>query len=142
MSEIPTPVSESTAIEIVRLEGSTKSTKAVDTFVAGNVAYFLNNSGLTKVIANIRAKSIPGVVLYDAVSGERVVTLQGKVRVFWDGNGTVNRGTPLQTSSNRSGWVEATGTIVSGDVFDIGYSENALAAANSGLLIVMNTKMV
>lgn len=134
MSEVPTPVSESTAIEIKRTEGKTFSAKAVDTITAGDFVYFSNNSGLIQAIEAINGDSIVGVALYDAISGERCVTIKGHVRARWDGTGTVNKGTIIVSSDVRSGWFEPLGAVTSGTLI-LGYSINNLAAANSGTLV-------
>ena len=75
MSEIPSAVSESTAIEIVRKEGSAHSEKSVSTLVAGDLTYFLNNSGLVQTIGAINSYSVYGIALYDAASGEPLSAL-------------------------------------------------------------------
>lgn len=134
MSEVPTPVSESTAIEIKRTEGKTFSAKAVDTITAGDFVYFSTNSGLIQAIEAINGDSIVGVALYDAISGERCVTIKGHVRARWDGTGTVNKGTIIVSSDVRSGWFEPLGAVTSGTLI-LGYSINNLAAANSGTLV-------
>lgn len=132
MSEIPAAVSESTAIEIVRTEGSAHSEKSVTTLTAGDIVYFANNSGLVQVVAAINSYSIFGIALYDATSGNRVTTIRGKVRGRWDGTGTVNKGTSIGSSATRSGWFEPS-AITSG-VLNIGFSYNNLGATNSGTL--------
>lgn len=136
MSEIPTPVSESTAIEVVRREGSARSFKSVSTITAGDFVYFANNSGVVQTIEAIDASRIPGVALYDAASGNRVTTIKGKARARWDGTGTVGKGTQIVSSDLRSGWFEPLGASTSGTLI-IGYSHDVLAAANSGLLNVV-----
>lgn len=134
MSEVPSPVSESTAIEIKRKEGSTFSAKAVETITAGDFVYFSTNSGLIQAIEAIDAVRIVGVSLWDAVSGERCVTVKGHVRARWDGTGTVNKGTQIVSSDVRSGWFEPLGASTSGTLI-LGYSVNNLGASNSGTLV-------
>ena len=134
MSEIPAAVSESTAIEIVRLEGATRSAKSVSTITGGDFLYNLNNSGVVQAIEAIDAGRIIGVALYDAVSGNRVTAIKGHVRARWDGTGTVNKGTQIVSSDVRSGWFEPLGASTSGTLI-LGYSYNELAAANSGTLV-------
>ena len=135
MSEVPTPVSESTAIEIVRGEGATISQKSVSTITAGDFVYNLNNSGVVQAIEAIDAERILGVAAYDAASGKRCVVLrEGHVRARWDGAGTVNKGTQIVSSDVRSGWFEPLGASTSGTLI-IGFSVNELAAANSGTLV-------
>ena len=135
MSEVPTPVSESTAIEIVRGEGATISQKSVSTITAGDFVYNLNNSGVVQAIEAIDAERILGVAAYDAASGKRCVVLrEGHVRARWDGAGTVNKGTQIVSSDLRSGWFEPLGASTSGTLI-IGFSVNELAAANSGTLV-------
>ena len=138
MSEVPTPVSESTATEIVRGEGKTFSAKAVDTITAGDFVYFGTNSGVIQAIEAIAGESIVGAAMYDAVSGERCVAVKGRIRARWDGTGTVNKGTLIVSSDVRSGWFEPLGAATSGTLV-IGYSVGVLAAANSGLLVEVNT---
>lgn len=134
MSEVPTPVSESTAIEIKRVEGATKSDKAVDTITAGDLIYYGTNSGLIQAIEAINGGSIVGAALYDASSGARVVAIKGHVRCRWDGTGTVNKGTLIVSSDVRSGWFEPLGAVTSGTLI-LGYSHNNLGASNSGTLV-------
>lgn len=134
MSEVPTPVSESTAIEIRRIEGSVRSQKSVSTITAGDLLYNLNNSGVVQAIEAIDAGRIVGVAWYDAVSGARVVYGKGHVRARWDGAGTVNKGTQIVSSDLRSGWFEPLGAVTSGTLI-LGRSVNELAAANSGTLV-------
>ena len=141
MSELPTPVSESTAIEVVRKEGSTRSQKAVDTITAGEILT-INNSGAVRAIGlSGIAPLLMGVALYTATSGNRVVTIRGKLRSFWDGAGTVVNGTPIAVSTTRSGWFEpyagTSGINVIGYFF--GDAPGAsLAASNSGTLQVVD----
>jgi len=134
MSEIPTPVSESTAIEIVRVEGATDSEKAVGTIDAGALLYFGNNSGVVHAIKAVDGNSTIGAALFDAVSGERVTFIKGRVKVKWDGTGTVNAGTIIVNSDLVSGWFEPLGAVTSGSL-ELGHSAGSLAAANSGTLV-------
>ena len=133
-TQLPTPVSESTAIEIVRKEGATFSQKSVSTITAGDFVYNLNNSGLVQAIEAIDAQSIAGVALYDAVSGAVCTTIRGHVRARWDGAGTVNRGTQIVSSDVRSGWFEPLGAVTSGTLI-LGRSLANLGTANSGTLV-------
>ena len=132
-TQLPTPVSESTAIEIVRKEGATFSQKSVSTITAGDILYNLNNSGLVQVIGNIQGEACAGVALYDAVSGTVATTVRGHLRCRWDGTGTVNRGTVIGSSATRSGWFEPS-ALASGNLV-LGHSIANLAAANSGTLV-------
>lgn len=134
MSEVPTPVSEATNVEIKRIEGATFSEKAVDTLTAGDLVYHSTNSGLIQAIEAINGGSIVGACLYDAVSGERVIAIKGHVRCRWDGTGTVSKGTLIVSSDVRSGWFEPLGAVTSGTLI-VGRSVNALVAANSGTLV-------
>ena len=133
-TQLPAAVSESTAIEIVRKEGSTFSQKSVSTITAGDFVYNLNNSGLVQAIEAIDAKSIPGVALFDAVSGKTCTAIKGRVRARWDGTGTVNRGTLIVSSDVRSGWFEPLGAVTSGTLI-LGRSIGNLGASNSGTLV-------
>lgn len=132
MSEVPTPVSESTAIEIVRKEGSTFSAKSVSTISAGDLVYWVNNSGLAEAIESVANLTSPGIALYDAVSGSRCVTIRGHLRARWDGAGTVNKGSPIAPSATYSGMftlgVAGSGTLI------WGLSVNNLGTSNSGQL--------
>jgi hypothetical protein len=141
MSEIPTPVSESTAIEVVRKEGSTFSAKSVDnTLTAGDIVQY-NASGILKAtgLGSGVFETIAGVLLYTCASGNRGVAIRGKVRATWDGaSTTLNYGAPIAVSTTHSGWFEAS----SGDSIPIGvyvglYGGSQLAAANSGQLAVV-----
>jgi len=134
MTYVPTPVSESTAIEVVRIEGATRSAKAVSTITAGDFVYHLNNSGVVQAIEAIDAGSILGVALYDAVSGNNTTIIKGHVRARWDGTGTVNKGTQIVSSDVRSGWFEPLGAVTSGTLI-LGYSYNNLGTTNSGTLV-------
>lgn len=133
-TQVPAAVSESTAIEIVRKEGSTFSQKSVSTITAGDFVYNSTNSGLVQAIEAIAANSIPGVALYDAVSGTVCTTIKGHVRARWDGTGTVNRGTQIVSSDVRSGWFEPLGAETSGTLV-LGRSIANLGASNSGTLV-------
>ena len=141
MSEIPTPVSESTAIEVVRKEGSTLSVKSVDnTITAGDILMF-NASGVLKQAGGIGSGdsfTLAGVTLYTCASGNRTVVIRGKVRATWDGVNTGNFGVPIAPSLTHSGWFETS----SGLVYPIGVfigngGGSQLAAANSGTLQVV-----
>lgn len=135
MSEIPSPVSESTAIEIVRREGTARSFKSITTITAGDLLYSPNNSGASQAVGAIISANGYGVALYDCTSGNRVVTIRGKVRARWDGAGTVNKGTPIQPSTAKSGYFEP-GAAASGGL-TWGFSYDNLGTTNSGLLNVV-----
>lgn len=142
MSEVPSVVSESTAIEVVRKEGSTLSAKVVNKVSAGDIlSALLNSSGLTQAInASGNLATVAGVALYQATSGQRTTCIKGKVRSTWDGTGTVTFGTPIDVSTTQSGWFEPAGT--SGTVTQIGWfygtgAGSSLGASNSGTLQVV-----
>lgn len=139
MAEVPTPVWESTAIEVKRVEGATISDFASEAIDAGALVYHPNNSGFAETRANTRAE---GVLLYDAVSGERAVVLQkGLVRARWDGAGSPAWGSQLQASALYSGYW----TLVSGGTFTSGYAVGEYAddgtpapgAGASGTLLII-----
>ncbi len=141
MSEVPTPVSESTAIEIVRKEGSARSVKAVNTITAGDLLWLPNASGATQTVTFSGTRdTVIGAALYSAVSGGRVTTIKGKVQVKWDGAGSPIFGSPIAPSTVRSGWFEfSSGTaapigILWGSIVGAGF---AAVAGNSGTLLVV-----
>jgi len=143
---LPTPVTESTAIEIQRKEGSARSwmigTAAGGTVKAGNIMK-LGNSGLLATVGTEDPQSVFGVLLYQGASGQLSTTIRGRVRAFWDGiasGGTITPGLEMQLSYTNSGWV--TGGNASGAWTAIGIYEpfpggGNLGAANSGQLIPM-----
>ena len=145
MSEVPTPQSESTAIEIVRREGSARSYKCVDNgLTAGDIAFFPNSSGIAKAIGGTSGgiSNIAGVALYTTVSGARAVTIKGVVRCKWDGVTAGVLGQGIGASTTNSGWFEITPAIASsGSYLVIGRyvdtSVGTLAAANSGTLVAV-----
>ena len=145
---LPNVVTESTAIEIQRKEGSARSWLVVGTaatasggvVLAGNIMK-LTNSGLIQTVGTEDPQSVFGVALYQAVSGQPTTCIRGRVRAFWDGinsGGTITPGLELQLSYTYSGWV--TGGNASGAWTAIGIYEpfvggGNLGAANSGTLI-------
>jgi hypothetical protein len=136
MSELPTPVSESTSVEIVRLEGRSHSHKSVSTILAGNILV-TNASGALQTVGTEGTWAIVGVALYGAVSGARVDVIKGWVRALWDGTGTASDGALIYGSTTYSGMFSA--TAVSGQANAIGRVHLqpggvSLAAANSGLV--------
>ena len=139
MSEVPTPVTESTAIEIVRKEGTGKSYKAIGTITAGELLKWGASGVIQMVGTETDNELFIGAAAQSATSGQRVTTFKGWLQVRWDGVGTVNPGTLLVASTTRSGWFTA-GTALSGGMTVAIYSPfggnttTALAAANSGLL--------
>jgi len=141
MSEVPTPVSESTAIEVVRKEGSALSWKAIDTIVAGALLYQVNASGVDLCVGTISSPATVGVALSQASSGGRVTTIRGKVRAIWDGAGTLTYGTVIGNSTTQSGYftpgANTSGAFILGTC--IGTGPGFLATgANSGQLVVVN----
>lgn len=135
MSYLPTPVSESTAAEIVRREGSAKGFTTNDTITQSDIVKLANGSGLVRAVNGDLLPIIDGVAIYTAVSGARTVAIKGRVRAVWDGVGTVVPGTVLGVSAARSGWFEPSAST-SGQL-QIGYYRGtaALAAANSGTAV-------
>ena len=139
MSEVPLPVTESTAIEIVRREGTGKSYKAIGTITAGELLKWGASGAIQMVGTETDNPLFIGAAIQNATSGQRVTVIKGWVQVRWDGVGTVNPGTLLVASTTRSGWFTA-GTALSGamsvGIFSPfgGNTTTALAAANSGLL--------
>ncbi len=139
MSEVPTPVTESTSIEIVRREGTAKSYKAIGTITGGELLKW-GASGVIQMVGTETDNPLfVGAAIQAATSGQRVTVIKGWVQSRWDGAGTVNPGTLLVASTTRSGWFTA-GTALSGGmsigIFSPfgGNVTTALAAANSGLL--------
>ena len=144
MAYVPTPVNESTAIEIKRREGQTYQNKAIGTLGAGNVIKF-GVSGLVNMVGTETDNGLfLGALLYAATSGQPAVTIKGYVRLNWDGVGTVSPGTLLVASTTYSGWVTA-GTALSGGMSvgiytpQPGTGYGNLAAANSGTLVPVET---
>jgi len=139
MSELPTPVSESTAIEVVRQEGMARSFKSVSTLTAGDICYFANNSGIVQVIAGVSRLEHVGAALYDAASGNRATTIRGKIRARWDGTGTPGLSVPIGSSATRSGWWEVSadtsGVFAIGQYLDVSVPNPG--ATNSGTLLVV-----
>lgn len=139
MSEVPLPVSESTAIEIVRKEGSAQSFKAIGTITAGELLKWGVSGVIQMVGTELDNGVFLGAAIQNATSGQRVTVIKGWVQARWDGVGTVNPGTLLVASTTRSGWFTA-GTTLSGGMSIGIYSPfggnvtTTLAAANSGLL--------
>ena len=102
MSELPTPVSESTSPEIVRKEGTAISTKAIGPISAGNILVLTNASGAYLAVPNATALSQNfGVALEQATSGQRVTTIKGHVRAIWDGTGSPVYGSPIGISATQ-----------------------------------------
>ena len=142
---VPTPVSESTAIEWRRVEGTAHSFKAaaVGSIPAGSLVKF-GASGILQMIGTELDNGVfLGVTLYTATSGSIVTVARGQMRVAWDGAGTVSPGTLLVASATYSGMFTA-GTTLSGGM-SIGVYEPLpgtfanLAAANSGQLQLVRT---
>ena len=137
---LPNPVSESTAVEIVRKEGSAHSWKVLGTIPAGNIVK-LTSSGLIQTVGTEDPTDIFGVLLYAGVSGTPQTAIRGWVRAFWDGiasGGTITPGFELSLSYTLSGWV--TGGNASGALTSIGFYNpliggGNLGATNSGTLI-------
>lgn len=148
MSEVPTPVNESTAIEFKRLEGSTLSDKSIGTITAGEILWWPNNSGLRQADGNETVRELAGVALYDAASGKRAVTARGLLRVRWDGAGTLNRGVPIGVSTTRSGWFEpvtiaslsggGSGLLSIGHYPGLGGDVSNPGAGQSGTLLIVD----
>lgn len=141
MSEIPTAVSESTAIEVVRKEGSTLSAVSVDnTITAGDILQF-NASGVLKAngVGSGVTNTIAGVTLYTSASGNRTVMIRGKVRATYDGVTAGTYGVPIAVSHTHSGWFE----VSSGDTLPLGVfignggGSQLSTTANSGTLQVV-----
>jgi hypothetical protein len=130
----PTPSSESTAIEIRRIEGSVRSYIAIGTITAGHIVK-LGTSGIIQTVGGEDNTLVAGAAFYTATSGNRVVVGKGQLNCFWDGVGTVNIGTQITPSTTNSGWFTAA-TAGSGAI-NIGFYEPlpggvALVAGNSG----------
>ena len=144
MSEVPSPVSESTAIEIVRKEGSARSWKAIDSITAGDLMWFPNSSGVRQIVGGTSGgiSAFAGIALYTQTSGNRVTTIHGKVRCKWDGVTAGPLGSAIGGSTTRSGWFEvAPGVASSGSYLVLGQyidtGVGTLAAANSGTLVAV-----
>jgi hypothetical protein len=135
----PTPNSESTAIEVRRLEGSVHSYPCNQAVTAGNLVKGAA-SGVIYTVGTEDASVLLGVVFYTTTSGQRAVYGKGQVRCYWDGVGTPAIGSEIQMSATQSGWFTA---IVSGGVgYGIGRYDplpggGALGAAQSGTLQVI-----
>lgn len=132
----PSPVSESTAIEIKRQEGTVRSYVALGTLTAGNLIK-LTNSGCIQTVGGEDEVAVLGAAFFTASSGSRVVVGRGQLRSQWDGVGTPKPGDEVTPSTTQSGWWTAA-TVGSGAV-NIGiYSPLpgglTLGAANSGTL--------
>ncbi len=134
----PTPVSESTAIEVRRTEGTVHSYVAIGTIAAGSLVK-LTNSGLVQTVGTEDPAAVLGVTLYTATSGSRIATARGQMRVTWDGVGTVTPGVEVQASITNSGWFTAnnSGTLTSVGRYDPMPGYGTLVAANSGTLQVI-----
>jgi hypothetical protein len=95
MSEVPSVVSESTAIELVRREGTARSWKANNTINAGELLWYPNASGVVQTVTFSGTRdTVLGAALFNQTSGGRVVTIKGKVQVRWDGATVRLRGPP------------------------------------------------
>lgn len=134
----PTPVSESTAIEIRRKEGSARSYVAGNGTINAGEIVKLNASGLIEVVGTEQSNDIVGVALYTAYSGARCTVIKGQVRARWDGAGTGTVGACIMGSTTYSGMFTM-GVATSG-TFNCGIYAPlpggvALAAANSGQLV-------
>jgi hypothetical protein len=138
----PTPVSESTAIEVRRIEGTAKSYvlgAVAAPILAGNIVKG-GASGVIQTVGSEDPEAVLGVTLYNANSGQRVTTVRGQVRCYWDGVGSPTVGSEIQPSSTYSGWFTA---YVSGALYSLGYYDpqpgtGSLTSANSGTLQVIN----
>ena len=136
MSEVPTPVSESTAAEIVRTEGSTRSFKSVDNTIVSSDLIMLNASGAVKATSGSVTEYL-GCTIYTAGSGQRVVVERGKMRATWDGaSTTLAAGAPIGISVTHSGWFEGSSLTSGANV--IGYNVTNLAATQSGTLQIVS----
>ena len=141
MSELPSAVSESTAIEWVRIEGAGRSAKAVASITAGELVGYVTSSGLAQIPGGTSGgRSIVfGAALYTQTSGNRATAIKGKVRVRWDGVANAKLGDPIGVSTTRSGWWETSqntsGDLVVGQYID--QSVGTTAAANSGTLVLV-----
>ena len=144
MSEVPTAYSESTAIELVRKEGTARSFKSISASNVAGIIVKQVSGGVLPTLGTEDPQVVAGVLLYPAASGPRAVTIRGKVRAFWDGlssGGTTYPGQEIQLSYTNSGWF--TGGNASGAWSAIGTyvgtpgTSTALGATNSGLLQVV-----
>lgn len=136
MSEVPSVTLETTAIELVRKEGSARSWKAVNTINAGELLWLPNASGVVQTVTFSGTRdTVLGAALFGQSSGGRVTTITGKVQVRWDGATTGPMGSPIAPSTLRSGWFElSSGTAAPVGIYVGTGPGSALAAANSGLL--------
>ena len=109
----PTPVTESTAIEIQRKEGSARSAllggfTGTSTIPAGTIVKLMG-SGLIQTVGTEDPQDVFGVTLYQGVSGSLATTIRGRVRCFFDGvnsgGASLAPGTELQLSYTYSGSV-------------------------------------
>jgi len=138
---VPKAVTESTAIEIQRKEGSARSwTIASGSLAAGQIVK-LTSSGLAGTVGTEDPADIFGIAIFQGVSGGPTTAIRGRVRGWWDGVGTLTPGAELQLSANGSGgWVTG---AVSGPSFSIGFynpfygAGTAAAASYSGQLVPM-----
>jgi len=142
---LPNPVTESTAIEIQRREGTARSQILIGTgatasggFVAAGNLMKWSSSGLIQTVGGEDPQATWGVLLYQGVSGSLATVIKGRVRVYWDGSGTVTPGSEIASSATYSGWFTGLATG-SGPSFSIGLyapfpGGTSLAAANSGML--------
>lgn len=138
MSEVPTPVSESTAAEVVRVEGKTRSAKSVDNNIITSSLLYASASGFKEAPGLTLPTDIAGVATTAGASGNRVLAIKGKVRAIWDGTGTVNFGTNIAPSATQSGMFE----VLSGTTYGIGYfygngAGSSLGATNSGTAVIV-----
>ena len=138
---LPTPVTESTAVVVRRIEGSVRSYVALATINAGNIVY-LTNSGALQTTGAQDPNSIVGIALYQALSGARVVVAKGQLRAYWDGLGTVTPGIEVNLSYTYSGWFSQSGSVYSvlSGLGSIGFyapqaGYGTLTSANSGTLV-------
>ena len=136
MSEAPGVVYESTAIEVVRKEGSTLSAKYIGpNILAGNIlaagGSAANASGLScAFVGSGQLATVAGVALMPATSGQRVTVIKGKVRAFFDGSATASFGQAIDLSTAQSGWFEPAGT--SGVVTQLGFFFGTGAGSSAG----------
>jgi hypothetical protein len=141
MSELPSPVSESTAAEYQRIEGTARSAKAVAAITLGEIVGFVTSSGYAQIPGGTSGGSaiVQGVALYTQTSGNRATVIRGKVRSRWDGVANAKLGDPIAVSTTRSGWWETSqstsGELVVGKYIDT--IVGTTAAANSGTLLLV-----
>jgi len=135
---LPKPVTESTAIEIQRKEGSARSWPACATITAGQILK-LTNSGLTQTVGTEDPQDVFGIALFQGVSGSPTTVIKGRVRAFWDGTGTLVPGSEISLSLSGVGMVGAnsamSGVLTSVGFYSPFYGGGTVPSSSSGGLI-------